>query len=447
LGLVPVQVSRSGDCYFEALATADPQRVARFLGYDGDVLVGDMRDVVAQMRQRLVDRFVHDLEQNTGNYDVLGVVGSDDRAAGVERLIDVLGTVGRWTEDDGLDDEAAPDRFDVGDVVPQVVARLMNIPVEQIDGEGRVSTRWQGGDGAAVRLVRVLDPVPHYLATVASDDRVLDGSDEYSEDRFREVILRVRRWLVETTSERIEDVERPGEVRDLILRLDGTDELRRQRTRLRDLVDAVRQWRQAVHDAPYLQAAMEGLYVSRDAVINLVVPVLAAARAYAELRSLITAHEGQIMEVRAGWFTVEGQELRFGRRPADGTVRLVSRPAVGSTRMSDVFAASVPQAATRQVGTRRAGTWPAVGDRPARAALRVGLDRRTGQPAPRCRIPRVGARTTVAGEPDRSGTGPLPRTGVGGVASPSGQGVMSCGIGTSGSRRAPRPQWTPVSVT
>ena len=342
LGLVPVQVERGGDCFLEVLVRSAPERVGRWLGVEGVLLGRDMRGVLAEVRARLVAAFREDVRVNPGLYGVLGAPGSAELVAGVERVVAKLGTAGGWTEFEDPLAVVPAGGWDVGDALPQWAARLMGLSVELIRLDGGLEVLSDVGDGLPpVRLVRVEHPGNHYLATVSAGVSLV----AYSVGRLAELWAVLRSdplWelagrLMVDSAESL-DGSPLGEV---LAGLDGSDELRRERTRLRVLVDELVQARQAVEDAAYLGDESSGYELGVVAVV-----ALWAMRALTAVRAMVDRYVsgrgsdgGVVVDVVAGVVVVEGVQVRLTGREVDGAVRLVRRavPVEGGSGW-DVFA-------------------------------------------------------------------------------------------------------------
>ena len=238
LGLFPVQVARSGGSVYEVLVRSAPEQIAQWLGFDGDLLAGDMGDVVVEVGSRLVEAF------RAGNvaewYGFLGSDGSEQREAGVARLERYLGTgdVSAVAEEPGGEGVVADG--DVGGVLLGLVARFIGLGVEVIREDGAVHVLSPpAAGGELVRLVRVNHPKVHYLGTRSAGEALLGMSI----DRLTDVASTVDMDPV------WDDTRAP--LRDLLSRLVGSGEAMRLRTQLLVLVESVRQWDQALKDAPY----------------------------------------------------------------------------------------------------------------------------------------------------------------------------------------------------
>jgi hypothetical protein len=160
----------------------------------------------------------------------------------------------------------------------------MGLSLEVVVPNGELVRVWPG-EGEPVRLVLVLDPSAHFLATVAAGSSLPGGQDGYSSGLVAKLAGRVAAlW----SAEPIWDGDRSVAVRDLSGWLAGGGRLR-ERTLLGESVDAVRQWLQAVRDAPDVGRVVAGGEVSWDGFVEVAVAVAAAERAYASLRSMVDA--------------------------------------------------------------------------------------------------------------------------------------------------------------
>ena len=325
LGRVPVQVVRGGDCFYEALIRSAPERVAEFLGFDGDLLARDMRTNVMQLRARLLEVFRADYEADLGWYDVLGPPGTPVHRDRVGRLEHYLGTPGLWTEAEHSGAVRVDGAWDIGDALPQIVTRLMGLGVEIVTEDGALRTLWQAdGDAAPARLVRVEHPEPHYLATVPAGEELLG----YSLEQLVDI-------SIEFDADPIWDESRTP-LRDLVPRLDGSTGARRLRSELRVLAEAARDWEQALLQAP-LSDGMAGGEAAEYALRAVAVLALAARQARALAHSFIESLRsfvdrpadwvmgGLIVPVERGVVELEGVRVRLSARAVDGVVRMVRR--------------------------------------------------------------------------------------------------------------------------
>ena len=315
LGLLPVQVARSGGSVYEALVRSAPERVGGWLGFEGDLLAGDMRDVVVEVGSRLAEAFRADYLRSPESYAFLGSEGSEQREAGVARLERYLGTGGVWAVAEAPGGEGVVADGDVGGVLLGLVARFIGLGVEVIREDGAIHVLSRpAADGELVRLVRVNHPKVHYLGTRSAGEALLGMSI----DRLADLSSSV-------DADPVWDDARPP-LRDLLSRLVGSEEASRLRARLVVLVESVRQWDQALQDAPYFDD-VEALAGSDYAVGGAAVAAFARRWAYEALRAFIDRHADYdaaavIVPVRAGVIDVEGTSVRLTDRPVDGLVRL-----------------------------------------------------------------------------------------------------------------------------